>query len=318
VTSRDQANALAILEDKFIDHMKTVRNEVTALRPQAEAIQAKPEASAGEEKLVEKYYAAEDTLYQVVTDRLKTLYGFDKHVGSGTDTGIYFSSGMGTQREIANQISKLFKSGLDKDPVIQSVLKANGVSPERAKDWVGIPMTGASGADHAGCDYLLANKNTGEMYTFDITERASNMRTGSLVESRLTNHELIFPNKDIPNERKHLVIGVADEIEKRNALYKFVNDAKMSVPEVERLLEQKEREQLAEIIAKTISQPSKLNILDTPLPSAITDAPASRQVYELWRFRTSLEKIGYSDWARSINKSIGYIKSHNPGLPFYD
>ena len=133
-----------------------------------------------------------------------------------------------------------------------------------------------------------------------------------------TNRDLGFPNKDIPDERKHLVIGVADDLARENATFRLRNDLGMPHAEAEKLLKQQEKEQLAEIIAKTISQPSKLNIFDTPLPSALTDAPASRQAYELWRFRTTLEKIGYSNWARSMTKSIGYIKSQNPGIPFFN
>jgi hypothetical protein len=90
--------------------------------------------------------------------------------------------------------------------------------------------------------------------------------SGVIIVFCLTNHDLIFPNKDIPNERKHLVIGVADELERHNAIFKLSKESKLSALEAEKLLQQKKREQLAEIIAKTISQPSKLNILDTPLP----------------------------------------------------
>ena len=323
VTSRNQADALATLEDKFIDHMKTIRNDVTTLKPQAEAIEAKAAASAAEEKLVEKYYAAEDTLYQVVTDRLKTLYGWNE-VSPMKDTGIYMSSGMGTQRRISNAISDMFNHGLDKNPYIQSVLETNGVSEARAKDWVGIPMPGSSGADHAGCDYLLANKATGEIYTLDVTERAIRMKSGNLLESRLTNPELGFWDKDIPVERKHLVIGVADDMTKDNLVFRQSRALKISRDAAEKLVNEQEQKQLAGIIAQTISRPSELNIFDTQLPSARSaippnpEIPVSRQAYELWRFKTGVEKKGYADWAKSIKRSIGYVKSKNPGLPDYE
>jgi hypothetical protein len=225
---------------------------------------------------------------------------------------------MGTQRQVSNEISDLFGAGLDKNPVIEGVLKTNGLPAERAKDWVGIPMPGASGADHAGCDYLLANKNTGEMYTLDITEQAIRMKARNILESKLTNPELGFRDKHVPAERKHLVIGVVDDLTRDNIIYRLTKAGELSDNDAMKMADSLERKQLAGIIAHTISQPSKLNILDTPLPSAHSEIPASRQAYELWRFKTGLEKIGYSDWARSISASMRYIKSRNPELSFYE
>jgi hypothetical protein len=92
----------------------------------------------------------------------------------------------------------------------------------------------------------------------------------------------------------------------------------MSRSHAEIRIKEKEKEQLAEIIAKTLAQPSRLDFLDTPLPSATQYAPASRQAFELWRFRTRLEEIGYTKWAQSTKGSIDYIKSQNRGLPPYD
>jgi hypothetical protein len=315
VLSREQATAVAAVEDKFHAHMKVIQNEVAVLKPQAEAILAKPEQSANDEKLLEKYYAAEDTLYRVVTDRLKVSYGWNEKAGVMLDNAISVKSGMGTQRQVSTDISHLFGSGLDKNPVIKNVLEANGIPLERAKDWVGIPMQGECGADHAGCDYLLANKNTGEIYTIDITEKATGMKAGNLLESQLTNRDLGFADKKVPAERKHLVIGVANDLTRDNLIYNVSKAEKIPKPAAEKIVVQQEQKQLAEIIAQTISRPSKLNIFDTPLPSADPETVASRQAYELWRFKTGLEKIGYADWADSINNAIGYIKSRNPGLP---
>jgi len=55
---------MAILEDKFIDHMKTIRHELLSLKPQAD----------------------DQALYQVLTDRLQALYGWDKGTGQGIST----------------------------------------------------------------------------------------------------------------------------------------------------------------------------------------------------------------------------------------
>ena len=141
---------------------------------------------------------------------------------------------------------------------------------------------------------------------------------GRVVDSHLTNRSLEFPDKDVPTERRATVIRVADETTIDNLVYRLRNnDPALSRREAEKMIVFQEQKELAEIIAQTISRPSELNTIDTQLPSGDPSIPASRGAYELWRFRTALERIGFADWARSITRSIGFVKSQNPRLPYY-
>ena len=319
VMTQAQADALASLDESFIAQFKLAREEASRLKAQARLIEEMPESkrSVQDEDLLEAFYKSEDSMYELVTDRLKSLYGWDGRSVGIMDRSISMQSGFGAQRQVSNGISEVLKAGLDKNDAVLKILKDKGVPSERAKDWIGIPAAEKSGCDHAGCDYLLVNKSTGEFYAIDATERTMGMRTGRLVDTRMTNGNLEFPGKDVPLERKDFVIGVADQTSKDNLIFRAVNENNFSAKEAEAYVRELEQKQLAEIIATCISRPSPLNIFDTPLPSSNAALPASRVAYELWRYRTKLEEIGYSDWARSITRSIGYIRSQNSGIPFF-
>jgi hypothetical protein len=66
--------------------MKNIRHEVTSLKPEADAIEEKAQTSASEDKLLEKFHFLDRALYQVLTDRLQALYGWDKNVSVSLDT----------------------------------------------------------------------------------------------------------------------------------------------------------------------------------------------------------------------------------------
>ncbi len=322
VKNFEQAEALARVEKKFEKQLGDLRNEVEKLRSEAKNIELKPDAhrATEEEKLLEKYYAAEDTLYDVVKEKLVKQYGWDGRSSGGLDRSIETRSGSGTQREVSNSLKSLFDKGLDKNPHFQAALKANGVSPERAKDWIALPMPGENAADMAGCDVLLVNKSTGEMYPIDVTEKTLGLRNGKLVDSRVSNSSLEFPDKNVPIERKHLVIGVADDVTRDN-LNSRLRAANPSLTRLEaaKILDLQRENELAEIIGKTISTKSKLNILETPLPSSDTHHDPTVMAYELWRFGKELEKLGYDNWKRVIDSSIRSLRTkfHGQGIPNY-
>jgi len=317
----EQAEALARVEKKFEKQLGDLRNEVEKLKSEAKRIELKPDAhrTAEEEKFLEKYYAAEDTLYDVLKEKLVKQYGWDGR-GSGLDRSISKRSGGGTQREVSNSLKSLFDKGLEKNPYFQAALKANGVDPERAKDWISLPMPGENAADMAGCDLLLVNKSTGEMYPIDVTEKTLGLRNGKLVDSRVINSGLEFPDKNVPLERKNLVIGVADDVtrDNLNSRLRLANPS-LTRQEAAKMLDLQRENELAEIIAKTISTKSKLNILETPLPSSDTSRDPSVMAYELWRFGHELEKLGYDNWKRVIDSSIRSLRTkfHGQGIPNY-
>ena len=307
VHSRAQADAIAAIETKVQEELTQLKSEVARLKPQADAIESKPEEqwTKSDEALLEKYRAGEDALDTVITDRLKTRYGWDGRTPGGVDLSIEMSSGMGTQREISNAISSLLNAGLDKNPEVLQILKAKGIPKEKARDWIGLPMPGSSGADHAGCDYLLVNRTTGEMYPIDVTENCNFVRTGRVVDSKLMNSSLV---SDKPADRQKMVIAVPKGFEIADATAaewaKLSNNRNID-PMFTGIVRNR---QIGEIIGHMISRPSGLNILDAQLPACEPGIAPSRQAYELWKFSTDLRRLGYPGWADSLKNAIGYLK----------
>jgi hypothetical protein len=147
------------------------------------------------------------------------------------------------------------------------------------------------------------------MYTFDVTEKVVTLRHGRIADSILTDKNLVFTaDKNIPMERKSTVIGAATGENIRNMMFRIKENEKIPMDEAEKLVELAEQKQLAEVIAKTISQPSSLNIFETRLPSANPFTDPFVQVYELEKFQTDLKKLGYDQWAGRLGAAIGWTR----------
>ncbi len=174
-------------------------------------------------------------------------------------------------------------------------------------------MPGSSAADHGGCDYLLVNRTTGEMYPIDVTENCKFVRHGRVVDSKLMNSSLV---SEKPADRQQLVIAVPEDVEIENAT--DAEWAKLSSKVKDPMFEETVRNrQVAEIIGHMISRPSRLNILDAQLPASEPGIHPSRQAYELWKFSTDLSRLGYPKWADSLEKAIKYLKSQDRNIPNY-
>lgn len=319
ITSKAEKEALTKAENEFAGHMRTMQQDFEAEKAVAKTIEAKPLAqqTKAEQERLERFYAMEDRHYEIMTSRLKERYGWDGRSSGMLDTTIEMQAGFGTQRRVCNQLSRVLNEGLENNQLVSRILKEKGKDPERAKGWLGIPMRSGSAADHAGCDYLLVNKETGEMYAIDMTERTMGLRNSRTADTKLTNRSLEFPGKNVPAERLNTVIGVADELTMENLAFRqMMNKKGLSRTEAENLVGMQEREELAEIIARTISEPSPLNVFNAALPAAGSAAP-SRLVFDLARFQHGLEEIGFRNWARAVQKSIDYLKKQNPKERFF-
>lgn len=308
----DQAKTLGMLEGKFDKQILNLRDEVVRLKPQAEKIELKPvgERSAHEGQILDEFYAAEDAVYEILTEKIMKQYGWDGKSAAMADSFVGAKSGAGTQREISNALKSLFDSGIEKNEYFQQAIKNAGGKSDRARDWISLPMPGHNAADMAGSDILLINKSTGEMYPIDVTEKTLCLRSGKMVDSRVTNSKLEFPDKNVPLERKHLVIGVADETTRDNLNLRLRQESpKLSRTEADKLLLKQRENELAEIIGKIVAQPSKLNVLETPLPSSSEKCSPTLMAYELWRFGKGLERLGYDEWKRVVDSSIRSLRT---------
>ncbi len=325
IEDRRRAKALAAglqdVSNRFQSQALELIEQVKALKPKVEAIGSKEKLTEAEEKFLSQYRAQEDTVCQLVRDRLKQVYGWDEK-SSGMPPYIISRSeqeGFETQNRVNGEMSNLLNQGLDRNPLVKEILKAKGISVERAKDWVGIPTPEGSAADQAGCDYLLVNKSSGEMYAFDVTQKVVNMRHGRTADSLLVNKNLVFDTseKSIPTERKGTVIGAAGEGTINDMAYRLKNERGLSKADARREVDLAEEKQLAEIIATTISQPSQLNIFATRLPSANPFANLLVQQYELQQFQADLNNLGHDDWARTLGAAIGYIRYKQSNSLYY-
>lgn len=339
VLEKSQVNALLKLEDKFQTNYRKLQEEYLVLKRQVSAFEEKdPETlTASEESLSEQCYKLEDALYEMTKERLEKMYKWEPRATTQRDLSVSVNGGIGAQRRINNTISSIFAENLSKNPTVAKIFKERNIPMERAKDWIGIPIQGSPlpAADHGGCDYLLVNKSSGEMYCFDITERVSGLNKGKIVDSRLTNSTLAI-NKDTPTERVQWVIGTRE-----NTFFNMVTDIKSQLArdpanrkltesslyeKAEAMVTEMEKAQVAEIIARAIAVPSKLSLYDVRLPSNLPNIPVSRKLFELELFRSDLEKIGFTEWAGSLANGRHHLKiefrknESNRGLtlPFYD
>jgi hypothetical protein len=314
ITDRRQAHALGAglkdVDSMFQRQALEVIKEVKTLKPQADEIGAKLKLTDAEEEFLNQYTEKESTAYQLVKDRLKEVYGWDEKASGMADKSFSDKDGIATQRRVNNEMSNLLNDGLDKNYTVKEILKAKGISPDRARGWVGMPMPEGSAADKAGCDYLLVNKGTGEMYAFDVTEKTITMRHGRIVDSILTDKNLVFDTseKNIPLERKNTVIGAVPENIRDDMIYRLTDKEGLSEAAAKNRVKLAEQNQLAEVIAKTICQPSSLNIFETRLPSANPTSNPLVQVYELQKFQADLRQLGYDQWASRISAAIGYLQ----------
>lgn len=314
IVSAAQGDALARVQEGFLSHVKALENDTAKLKSEVDLIEKKPESqwTKEEQEKLQRFWDNEEAIYAIINDSLKSKFGWDGRTSGSLDRSVSVKTGFDAQKGVNNQISQILNSGLESNPVIQEIFKKLGVSPERSRGWIGIPTEGA--ADKAGCDYLLVNRNTGEMHPIDVTERtlSASTRAGRIYDSPLTNTRLELFGKDVPKERMNTVIGISD-----NATYAAVERSQRELHGSHRIDEQLrklELEQLSEIIGQTICRPSDLHVLYSQLPSG-KDLPASRMAYELWRFRISLEKIGHTDWAQAIGKSIDSLRKIDRGIP---
>jgi hypothetical protein len=147
------------------------------------------------------------------------------------------------------------------------------------------------------------------MYAIDVTQKVANLRSGRIADSILTDKNLAFKEnqKCIPAERKNTVIAAADQDKIDNMVERLKNQG-MSEPQAMKAAKLAEQNQLAEVIAKTISQPSQLNIFATRLPSANASVSPLVQAFELSQFQADLKKLGYDQWAARVGATIGYVQ----------
>lgn len=330
VLQRSQVDALFNLEDKFQAHCLKLREKHADLKRQAEAIESKAQESwtDSEQKLIDDFYQIDDTIYSLTKERLEEIYRWDSKQAAQMDRTVAVNTGHGVQRRFNNALGDLLSQDISKNPEVIKVFQKYGVALERAKDWVAIPSQGSPipAADHAKCDCLFVNKQTGEMYAFDVTEVCSGMRKGRFFDSRLTNPTL--DTKAVASERQRWVIGCdetailnfeADRIAaiKSSPEYrKMTNRQKEELGAIETLQEQ--QRQIAEIIAQTLLHPSKLDIFKTRLPSADSSVSLSRQIFEIELFRRDLLRLGFNGWASELSKTRDALKRRQPGLPYYD
>ncbi|MBX9722470.1 MAG: hypothetical protein K2X81_13815, partial [Candidatus Obscuribacterales bacterium] len=308
------ASALAETDKLFQTQVKALRGDLEALKPKVEAIEKQSGAlSDAQQKILDRYYAGEDAIGEMVSERLVSRFGMKDKQFKMVDLGVD-SGGFDVQRKGANLLTCLMDSEpkLNKDGVSEgfktahktflAALKEHGISAERLNGFVSIPMAKHSAADEVGCDCLLVNKHTGEYYAIDFTSNIEGPASAKLFSSKVLDSEFrLGPGKNVPADRLDTVIGAAGG-QQEKAIRNAISNANPGMPahKIDELVTQEEQKQLAEIIAKIISHKSKLNILETPLPSGLTDGTFSRMAYECRRFGSALENVGYSQWKASI------------------
>lgn len=335
---KSQVERLTKLENAFQSNLKSMRDEYQALKKQVSAFEHKdPDLlTANEELLSERYYKLEDALYEITKERLEQMYRWKPHLALPQEGSFSKMGGMGTQARVSNNIENILSENLSKNPVVAKIFAEKGIPIERAKDWIGIPIDGTPlpAADHAGCDFLLVNKSSGEMYCFDVTQKASGMNKGRIMDSPLTNP--ILGHKDVPSERRNWVIGTMEDTYfnlSRDLERKLATDPanQNKTPRaIQQMAEEMatniEKSQLSEIIARTLAEPSQLNLFNTRLPSNLPDIPLSRMIFEIELFRSDLKKIGFTDWSGALARTRDHLRAQflknekNRGLklPFYD
>lgn len=338
VLDKSQVEKLTKLENAFQSNFKSLRDEYLALKKQVAAFEHKdPDLlTAAEELLSERFYKLEDALYEITKERLEKMYRWNPHLALPQEGAFSKMGGMGTQARVSNNIENILSANLSKNPVVAKIFAEKGIPIERAKDWIGIPIDGTPlpAADHAGCDFLLVNKSSGEMYCFDITQKASGMNKGRIMDSPLTNPTL--GHKDVPSERRNWVIGTMEDTYfnlSRDLERKLASDPanQNKTPRViqqmaEEMATNIEKSQLSEIIARTLAEPSQLNLFNTRLPSNLPDIPLSRMIFEIELFRADLKKIGFTEWSGALARTRDHLRAQflknekNRGLklPFYD
>ncbi|HEY9869933.1 MAG TPA: hypothetical protein V6D08_12270, partial [Candidatus Obscuribacterales bacterium] len=263
----------------------------------------------------------------VIESRLQSRYGWDKtSVGSYDQSEYSMQSGFGAQRRTFKAIAELLNEGLFNYDELNRALSRKGVAEERADDFIGLGIREKTAADQVGADYLLANPITGEFYPLDLTVRAE-LSASALIDTLDTNPHLWWsPDKRVPSDRQRWLLCTTDDEAWADAIRRLLKDDNVPLHKWEELERRygdrvyvELKLQLARVLGEIIAAPSPLHLIRTPLPCNDPALDPTRQLYEIWRFKRSLERAGMHDWAGALNGALGYvIKSHNLGLDWKD
>lgn len=300
VTSLEQACLMLEVDLMFNNQMKQIKGESR----KREAIDVPDEQLA-------EHLAPQKFLAQVVRERLERCYSWDscsKGQMDRVNTGNK-QQGIQVQAEISNAISEMLGSGLHLQPGVMDILTANGHGRKRAMSWSGVPVPASSAADNAGCDYLLMHRLTGELIPFDTTLKGTGMRSNALIDSRLVNPALQWTDKTVPIGREDWILAALDQRAwEQRVLETSRKGGSMTWSKAMEETRANLKNELATIIAHAVSPTAKLDVFGAQVPSNDPALPASRQLYELWRFRAGLEHaVGLPEWSDGLKGSMGYL-----------
>jgi hypothetical protein len=310
VNSAYQADLLLEVDRRFNDQMRGVQTEARKRALEEDQKIAQKVWEPGEQP--KEYYAPGKLVADVIRERLERTYLWQPGTraeqtteGTGSVPG-----GIKAQSELFNELANLVTEGLHKQPRMLEILEQYGVPKRRAMEWVGVHAEYRSGSDHAGGDFLLINRTTGEIIPLDSTLHGLNVKEGRLVDNKVTNPDLAWDSdKYVSPERTNWLLCVVNP----NVWnWRVLELSRASgVPSWGRAMDatrEQFRQELTTIIAHEIANRSPLNVFGAMLPSTDADLPPSRTLYELWRFRAELERqAGMHQWADDLKGGLTYI-----------
>jgi len=195
--------------------------------------------------------------------------------------------------------------------VEQQVDRAINDAMNRGKDWIGLPIPSNCVLDKFGCDYLLINKRTGEYFPLDVTIHGIEKIPGQLVDCRAMNPHLKWDAaKTIPSDREKWIMSVPSEKEWNDALFQSTKEASGDSKAGRTQLEQDAVEQISVALLATIQSPSRLNLIDHPLPQNLTTMVATDELAACTAFTRNLARAGMHRWATDLQlRAVPYIQN---------
>ncbi len=199
----------------------------------------------------------------------------------------------------------------DYTPAEQETSRAINDAMNRGRDWIGLPMPSGCVLDMLGCDYMLVNKRTGEYIPLDVTVHGINKTPGQLIDCRAMNPDLKWDEaKTIPSDRKNWIMSVPDEKDWNNALFQSIKEAGGDSTAGREQLNRDAIEQISVAILATIQTPSRLNLVDHPLPNNLMSGWAPDRENACIAFSRNLERVGMHSWAADLNlRALRYIQN---------
>lgn len=213
-----------------------------------------------------------------------------------------------SRRALLETIQNLTDKLIEKDdgseapltPVEAETLRAIKDAEHRGKDWIGVASPEGCILDNVGCDYLLINKVTGEYYPLDFTIQGVNKTPDSLVDCRALNPNLTWSTKQIPTDREKWILSVPEEKDWHDAEYERVKQSKGDHARGTAKLNRDAEEELAIAILATIQTPSRLNVIDHPLPPNMMSGLNQDKIVAAKAIVRNAQKAGMFSWANDL------------------